>query len=101
MPAGRPQKVDPGSLYTFAHQFYWDLRSVQEGLFKFATNKQLRDRLLRDAEAVQVSKKEEIEKFQPHFSRLVEKGYASEADRNRLAGEWADDLKFQVQWAAR
>lgn len=31
MSAGRPQKADPGSLYAFAHQFYWDFRRLSEG----------------------------------------------------------------------
>src|ERR1700732_4598147 len=31
MVAGRPQKVDPGALYAFAHQFYWDFRRIAEG----------------------------------------------------------------------
>jgi hypothetical protein len=31
MPAGRPQEADPGNLYAFAHQFYWDFRRIEEG----------------------------------------------------------------------
>jgi hypothetical protein len=31
MGAGRPLKADPGSLYNFAHQFYWDFRRLAEG----------------------------------------------------------------------
>jgi len=31
MTAGRPRKVDPGALYVFAHEFYWDLRRVLDG----------------------------------------------------------------------
>jgi hypothetical protein len=32
MPAGRPAKADPGVLYTFAHQFYWDFVRIDEGI---------------------------------------------------------------------
>lgn len=35
MPAGRPKRVDPGALYSFAHQFYWDLRGISEGHFRW------------------------------------------------------------------
>jgi hypothetical protein len=28
---GRPKKADPGSLYAFAHQFYWDFRRLSAG----------------------------------------------------------------------
>jgi hypothetical protein len=31
MPAGRRQIADPGSLYSFAHLFYWDLKRLVEG----------------------------------------------------------------------
>jgi hypothetical protein len=31
MGAGRPRKVDPGSLYAMAHMFYWELRMIDEG----------------------------------------------------------------------
>src|SRR6266851_9050033 len=31
MPAGRPQIADPGTIYSFAHQFYWDFRRIAEG----------------------------------------------------------------------
>lgn len=31
MSAGRPQKADPGTLYAFAHLFYWDFRRLAEG----------------------------------------------------------------------
>ena len=31
MPAGRPQQADPGTLYTWAHLFYWDFRRLSEG----------------------------------------------------------------------
>jgi hypothetical protein len=34
MTAGRPQKADPGTLYAFAHQFYWDLKQISEGYFR-------------------------------------------------------------------
>jgi hypothetical protein len=31
MGVGRPQKADPGSVYAFAHQFYWSFRRLWEG----------------------------------------------------------------------
>jgi len=29
--AGRPRQADPGTLYSFAHLFYWDFRRIAEG----------------------------------------------------------------------
>jgi hypothetical protein len=31
MPAGRPSITDPGALYMFAEQFYWEFRHIAEG----------------------------------------------------------------------
>ena len=36
MPAGRPKEADPGTLYSFAHQFYWDFRRLDEGRRRWA-----------------------------------------------------------------
>jgi hypothetical protein len=35
MIAGRPKKADPGTLYSFAHQFYWDFRRIAEGRTRY------------------------------------------------------------------
>jgi hypothetical protein len=35
MGAGRPRKVDPGALYAFAHQFYWDFRRIADGTVRW------------------------------------------------------------------
>jgi hypothetical protein len=40
MAAGRPKRADPGTLYAFAHQFYWDLRRVSEGHFQWTYDKE-------------------------------------------------------------
>lgn len=45
MPAGRKQKADPGSLYVFAHQFYWDFRRLAEGTSKLRYDRQKYDEL--------------------------------------------------------
>jgi hypothetical protein len=40
MPAGRPQKADPGALYAFAHQFYWDLKRISEGYVRWKVDEE-------------------------------------------------------------
>jgi hypothetical protein len=39
MSAGRKRLADPGSLYTFAHQFYWDFRRIAEGGHRWVQDK--------------------------------------------------------------
>jgi hypothetical protein len=45
MPAGRPQIADPGSLYSFAHQFYWDFRTLAEGRNRRRFDRELFEKL--------------------------------------------------------
>ncbi len=40
MTAGRPQKADPGTLYAFAHQFYWDLKHLSEGYVRWKVDQE-------------------------------------------------------------
>jgi len=40
MPAGRPQKCDPGTVYAFAHQFYWDLKQLSEGYVRWKVDQE-------------------------------------------------------------
>jgi len=40
MTAGRPQKADAGTLYSFAHQFYWDFRRIAEGRTRLRFDRQ-------------------------------------------------------------
>lgn len=52
MPAGRPSRVEPGTLYTFAHQFYWDFRRIAEGRFGSELDKEIYAQLLDEANSV-------------------------------------------------
>src|SRR4029077_6875502 len=54
MSAGRPRKVDPGNLYAFAHQFYWDFRRLSEGSRCWRFNQKKYERLIEDLQGVQL-----------------------------------------------
>jgi hypothetical protein len=54
MPAGRPKKGDAGTLYAFAHQFYFDFRSLLEGSYRQRINREKYERLLARAVKVQL-----------------------------------------------
>jgi hypothetical protein len=45
MTAGRPQKADAGTLYSFAHQFYWDFRTLAEGRSRKGFDRELFEKL--------------------------------------------------------
>lgn len=46
MPAGRPTEADPGELYAFAHQFYWEFRRIAEGSMRRRLDRRLYERLV-------------------------------------------------------
>jgi hypothetical protein len=53
MPAGRPQKADPGNLYFFAHVFYWDFRRLAEGSIRWRYDAKRYQELIKDVENTQ------------------------------------------------
>src|SRR6266481_500190 len=52
MGAGRPQKVDPGTMYTFAHQFYWDFRKIAEGRQRLKFDQREYERLIAEPNGI-------------------------------------------------
>jgi hypothetical protein len=55
MGAGRPQRADPGSLYAFAHQFYWDFRRLAEGSRRWRDDPKLYQELIANLEELQLA----------------------------------------------
>ena len=82
MSAGRPRKVDPGTLYTFAHLFYWDFRRLSEGTSRYRLDQKEYNRLIGDssleAEYVQISEDD----------RANHERYVAEEIRNGRFIEW-------------
>jgi hypothetical protein len=70
MGAGRPTKVDSGTLYTFAHQFYWDFRRIAEGMARWRINTQKQKQL--EAELDQKSDAQLREEGRRDRERMVE-----------------------------
>jgi hypothetical protein len=59
MGRGRPRKADPGSLYAFAHQFYWDFRQLDKGSIRWWRDQKKFEKLAAEAEAdIQLSDEE-------------------------------------------
>jgi len=83
MTAGRPKKVDPGTLYTFAHQFYWDFRRLAEGSPRIWFDQKEFERLAKEAEKEDVQLSDEQKTY---LAGLVEKdirsGRTKEAERS-------------------
>jgi len=91
MPAGRPQKADPGSLYSFAHQFYWDFRRLSEGRFRWIVNMRKLEELQREVETTPVELiQEEIERHERLVDEEIQKGILAEDRRDTRLREMKD-----------
>src|SRR5271166_1114503 len=54
MPAGRPQEADPGTLYSFAHLFYWDFRRLAEGFARQRLDKSKYEALFKEIDKIEL-----------------------------------------------
>jgi hypothetical protein len=86
MTAGRPQKAQPGTLYAFAHQFYWDFRRLSEGRSKWFFDKKKHQQLKKQAEEaeLQLTPEQKASAVQA-AEEEIQKGRIQESDRlNRI-----------------
>jgi hypothetical protein len=88
MTAGRPKQSDPGTLYAFAHQLYWDFRRIDEGYERSQVDKKTHMKLLERA------KEEKIELTADQKSNLarilneeIEDGRVKRSARKRRMAE--------------
>jgi hypothetical protein len=77
MPAGRPQVVDPGSLYAFAHLFYWEFRGLVEGGWRWRPDEERYAGLKAEIE-------KEDPKLGPDQKRSIENVVQQEVREGRL-----------------
>ena len=77
---GRPRKADPGSLYAFAHQFYWEFRTLSAGRSRQVFDKK------RYAKWEARLKNAKIEINKPRMNRIE-----SFVDNKILAGHLSSD----------
>ena len=62
MPAGRPKMAEAGTLYAFAHQFYWDFRRIGDGGVRWQYDKTEYERAAAeiDSQKVQLSDEQNL-----------------------------------------
>ncbi len=96
MAAGRPQKADPGTLYAFAHQFYWDFRRLAEGGSRWRLDEEKYQRLISESENVQLDDQQKSH-LEQYVEDEVRAGRLDPAQKqNRLR-----DLEESTLWATR
>jgi len=99
MTAGRKRKADPGALYAFAHQFYWDFKRLAEGSFRWRLDKKEYERLAADADSLPLTNDHKL-RLGKQVAEEVKAGKVKEgerAERLRLLEE--TDLVVTRDWA--
>jgi hypothetical protein len=81
MGAGRPQKADPGSVYAFAHQFYWDFRRLAEGTRRWGFDDKKYEQLMEDLDGVQLIDDADRERHQRIVDEEVRAGKLEPSQR--------------------
>lgn len=104
MGAGRPTKVDSGTLYAFAHQFYWDFRRISEGMPRWRINRVKQKQL--EAELDQKTDAQLKEELRQHREELVENeiraGVLEETQRGTRFREIEDaEIPVTRDWLRR
>jgi hypothetical protein len=91
MPAGRPSITDPGTLYMFAQQFYWEFRHIAEGTVRLHFDRQQFSTSVAGIENKQLSETDRA-RLRNEAQEQISEGHleVSQQDewlRNREAGE--------------
>jgi hypothetical protein len=98
MPAGRPKRVDPQTLYAFAHQLYWDFRRLAEGSYRWRFNKEKYNQLLAEAERTQLSD-EEKSSVKHHVEKEIRAGRLKQEEKqSRLRDDEDGLLRATHEW---
>jgi hypothetical protein len=98
MGRGRPTIVDPGVLYSFAHVFYWEWKTLAEGARRWHVDKPLLERLTAEAESTQL-RPEERTLVSQHVSREIRQGSLSKDKRSKRIRELEENVLFDIRFA--
>jgi hypothetical protein len=74
MRAGRPQKADPGSMYAFAHQFYWDFRRLAEGTRRWRVDVKKYKQLTKELEGIELIDDQDRTRYQQIVDEEIRTG---------------------------
>jgi hypothetical protein len=90
MPAGRPQQADPGTLYTFAHLFYWDFRRLQEGRSRWRFDKKKYQGLTKGVDDMQFISDEDSLRHEKIVDEEIRTGQLDRSQRESRIRHIAD-----------
>jgi len=71
---GRPRRVAPGTLYAFAHQFYWDFRRLAEGRVRWRFDRAKYQELTAKLDEMQLIDDDDRTRHEQIVNREIETG---------------------------
>jgi hypothetical protein len=95
MPAGRPALVSPGALYTFAHQFYWDFRRLEEGSERRWFDRKAYERLAQAIEQADLgASPEQSRRIRENLDQSLRDGRVQTTDKEEWLRQSHEGQKF-------
>lgn len=85
---GPKQSVDPGTLYSIAHQLYWDFRRLDDGGYRWRIDEEEEKQLIAELENIQLSDEQKLS---------LQRNAAEEIRAGRLKGEEKEDWLRQAE----
>src|SRR6266404_374835 len=107
MSAGRPQKADAGTLYSFAHLFYWDFRRIVEGFARRRLDRAEYERLVKEIDKVEFRLTvEQQAEIQVKAEEAIRDGRLKESERIQWVLDREDSWLLAIrqdalQWAGK
>lgn len=105
MTAGRPREADPGTLYSFATQLYWDFRRIAEGFARQKVDRKEYENLSEEIDRMelqlsleQLAKLEAMAEEEIRHGRLEESGRPDWVSRAKQA--WLGTIRENLRWRA-
>lgn len=105
MPAGGPQKADAGTLYSFAHLFYWDFRVIVEGFTRRRLDRVKYEHLSREISKIELQlTSEQQAEIKSKADEAIRDGRLKESERLEWIQQREDSWLLAIrqdalQWA--
>lgn len=88
------------TLYGLAHHFYWELKSIDEGLFRIVVDKEKKEQLMQEAEDTSGLSLEAITELEQGVDRQIQAGWVAASEREISINALREEIRFHRQFAA-
>jgi len=98
MTAGRPKEADPGTLYSFAHLFYWDFRRIAEGFTRQRLDRKKYEDLSKEIDQMELRlTPEQWAQIEAKADEEVRSGRMKESERDKWIRDREDSWLLAIR----